>query len=73
MKTIWFQLLTLSETIPIGRFLDFLIKSGNYEDYMVKVINAFNPSAVSSVMCRNTISIDWHETFMTMISIKCLD
>lgn len=45
--------------IPISRFLDFLIESGNYEDYMEKLIQAFNPSAVSGVMCRNTISIDW--------------
>lgn len=45
--------------IPISRFLDFLIETGNYEDYMEKLINAFNPTAVSGVMCRNTISIDW--------------
>lgn len=45
--------------IPISRFLDFLIDSGNYEEYMEKLINAFNPMAVSGVMCRNTISIDW--------------
>lgn len=45
--------------IPISRFLDFLIETGNYEDYMEKLINAFNPAAVSGVMCRNTISVDW--------------
>ena len=45
--------------IPISRFLDFLIESGNYEDYMEKLINAFNPEAIHGVMCRNTISIDW--------------
>src|SRR3990170_2667115 len=45
--------------IPISRFLDFLIESGNYEDYMEKLITAFNPSAVHGVMCRNTISVDW--------------
>ena len=45
--------------IPISRFLDFLIETGNYDDYMEKLINAFNPSAVSGVMCRNTISVDW--------------
>lgn len=45
--------------IPISRFLDFLIESGNYEDYMEKLVNSFNPGAVSGVMCRNTISIDW--------------
>jgi radical SAM/Cys-rich protein len=51
-------LLTITN-IPISRFLDFLIESGNYEDYMEKLINAFNPAAVEGVMCRNTISIDW--------------
>jgi radical SAM/Cys-rich protein len=45
--------------IPISRFLDFLIDSGNYEDYMEKLVNAFNPAAVNGVMCRNTISVDW--------------
>lgn len=45
--------------IPISRFLDFLIESGNYEDYMEKLVTAFNPSAVGGVMCRNTISVDW--------------
>jgi radical SAM/Cys-rich protein len=45
--------------IPISRFLDFLIESGNYEDYMDKLVSAFNPAAVSGVMCRNTISVDW--------------
>jgi radical SAM/Cys-rich protein len=45
--------------IPISRFLDFLIESGNYEDYMEKLVNAFNPAAVPGVMCRNTISVDW--------------
>ena len=45
--------------IPVSRFLDFLIESGNYEDYMEKLVNAFNPAAIAGVMCRNTISIDW--------------
>jgi len=45
--------------LPVSRFLDYLIQSGNYEDYMEKLVNAFNPSAAASVMCRNTISIGW--------------
>ncbi|MCU0419583.1 MAG: arsenosugar biosynthesis radical SAM protein ArsS [Cyclobacteriaceae bacterium] len=45
--------------IPISRFLDFLIESGNYVEYMEKLVNAFNPAAVAGVMCRNTVSIDW--------------
>lgn len=45
--------------IPISRFLEFLIRTDNYEDYMEKLVMAFNPAAVSGVMCRNTISIDY--------------
>ncbi|MFY8036414.1 MAG: arsenosugar biosynthesis radical SAM (seleno)protein ArsS [Cyclobacteriaceae bacterium] len=52
------QLFTITN-IPISRFLDFLIESGNYEGYMEKLVNAFNPAAVAGVMCKNTISIDW--------------
>lgn len=45
--------------LPISRFLDYLVASENYEEYMQKLIDAFNPAAVDSVMCRNTISIGW--------------
>ncbi len=52
------QLFTITN-IPISRFLDYLIASDNYEDYMEKLVMAFNPAAVDGVMCRNTISVDW--------------
>ncbi len=45
--------------IPISRFLDYLISSGNYDGYMEKLVNAFNPVAAAGVMCRNTLSISW--------------
>ena len=45
--------------LPVSRFLDYLIESGNYAGYMEKLINAFNPVAAASVMCRNTISVGW--------------
>ncbi len=45
--------------LPISRFLDYLIESGNYDNYMNKLISAFNPSAALNVMCKNTISIGW--------------
>lgn len=45
--------------LPINRYLDYLIASGNYEDYMEKLVSSFNPAAVESLMCRNTISIDY--------------
>lgn len=45
--------------LPIARFLDYLIASGNYEDYMYSLVEAYNPSAVANVMCTNTISVSW--------------
>ena len=45
--------------LPISRFLQFLVASENYEAYMEKLVNAFNPSAAKNVMCRNTISVSW--------------
>ena len=45
--------------LPISRFLDYLIASDNYEDYMYALVEAFNPSAVQNVMCTNTISVSW--------------
>lgn len=59
MFNIEFNNLLCITNIPVSRFLDYLIESGNYEEYMEKLINAFNPAAVSGVMCRNTISIRW--------------
>ena len=45
--------------LPISRYLDYLLQTGNYEKYMEKLIAAFNPVAAANVMCRNTISIGW--------------
>jgi len=45
--------------LPISRFLDYLIASENYEDYMYALVEAYNPAAVANVMCTNTISISW--------------
>ena len=45
--------------LPISRFLDYLIASENYEDYMFSLVEAYNPKAVKSVMCTNTLSISW--------------
>lgn len=45
--------------LPISRFLDYLLQSGNYENYMEKLVMAYNPLAATNVMCRNIISIGW--------------
>jgi radical SAM/Cys-rich protein len=54
-----FNALFCITNMPISRFLDYLVESGNYEDYMQKLIEAFNPAAAANVMCRNTISVGW--------------
>ena len=45
--------------LPISRFLDYLIASENYEDYMYALVEAYNPAAVDNVMCTNTLSVSW--------------
>ena len=45
--------------MPISRFLDELLHTGRYEEYMQKLLAAFNPQAVEAVMCRTTLSVDW--------------
>jgi radical SAM/Cys-rich protein len=45
--------------LPVSRFLEYLLESNNYDAYMEKLVNAFNPAAAANVMCRNTISVSW--------------
>jgi radical SAM/Cys-rich protein len=45
--------------LPISRFLEYLIASDNYEDYMEALVDAYNPAAVDGVMCRNTLSVSY--------------
>ncbi|MCS6951735.1 MAG: arsenosugar biosynthesis radical SAM protein ArsS [Bryobacterales bacterium] len=48
--------------MPISRFLEYLLRSGNYERYMERLVNAFNPEAAAGVMCRSTLSVGWDGT-----------
>ena len=45
--------------MPIGRYLDYLFVTDNYEEYMTTLVNAYNPSALENVMCKQTISVGW--------------
>lgn len=70
-----FNKLLCITNLPISRFLDYLIRSENYEEYMEKLVEAFNPSAIDGVMCKNTLSIDWQGNlydcdFNQMLMIK---
>jgi radical SAM/Cys-rich protein len=48
--------------LPISRFLEFLLETGNYESYMQRLANAFNPAAAQGVMCRTFVSVGWDGT-----------
>lgn len=56
---IQFNSLFAITNLPISRFLDYLIASDNYEDYMYSLVEAYNPAAVANVMCTNTLSVSW--------------
>lgn len=56
---VYFHKLYTITNLPISRFLDYLIASENYEDYMYALVEAFNSKAVNHVMCKNTLSVGW--------------
>lgn len=45
--------------MPISRFLDDLLQTGRYDEYMTLLVNSFNRDSVEALMCRSTVSIDW--------------
>jgi len=56
---IQFNQLYCFANVPLGRFRQWLITSGNYNAYMEKLAGAFNPCAVTGVMCRTLVSVSW--------------
>lgn len=56
---ITFDRLFALNNMPISRFLEWLLERGQFEQYMERLANAFNPGTISGLMCRNTISISW--------------
>lgn len=57
-----FDALYTITNMPISRYLDWLVESGNLEAYMQKLVSSFNPAAARGVMCRNTLSVAWEGT-----------
>jgi radical SAM/Cys-rich protein len=45
--------------VPLGRFRRWLVESGNFDQYMMKLVSAFNQCAVDKLMCRTLISVSW--------------
>ena len=48
--------------MPIHRFKRDLVRRGGYEEYMTKLVNAFNPTAAERIMCRTMVSVNYDGT-----------
>lgn len=53
------QLFTLTN-VPLGRFRLWLEQTDNYQNYLSKLEQGFNPGAVDGVMCRYQVSVNWN-------------
>ena len=45
--------------VPLGRFLRWLMETGNYESYMLRLAESFNPCTIEGLMCRTLVSVSW--------------
>ena len=45
--------------MPISRFLADLLSSGKLDEYMQRLVDAFNPDTIEGLMCRTTLSVGW--------------
>jgi len=45
--------------VPLGRFRNWLERSGNLETYQHKLERSFNPCTLPGLMCRSLISVNW--------------
>lgn len=56
---ITFNSLFTITNMPIHRMKAQLLKSGGYDDYMARLVSAFNPEAARNIMCRSMISVSY--------------
>ncbi|MBW2513436.1 MAG: arsenosugar biosynthesis radical SAM protein ArsS [Deltaproteobacteria bacterium] len=57
---IYFNNLFCFANVPLGRYREWLDRSGNFALYMEKLASSFNPCAVTDVMCRTLVSVSWN-------------
>lgn len=56
---ITFDSLFAFTNMPIGRFRDFLVRTGRLVKYMEDLISTFNPENLQGLMCRKLLNIGW--------------
>jgi radical SAM/Cys-rich protein len=57
-----FNTLFTFANVPLGRFRNWLEKSGNLDGYLLKLANAFNPCTLDGLMCKSLVSVAWDGT-----------
>ena len=57
-----FNSLYVFANAPLGRFRDWLKSSGNYEAYLGKLAQNFNPCTIGGLMCGTLISVGYDGT-----------
>lgn len=45
--------------VPLGRFRQWLVQSGNLNGYLHRLASCFNACAVEGLMCRSLVSVSW--------------
>jgi radical SAM/Cys-rich protein len=55
-----FDALICLTNMPVGRYRDWLVASGNHDRYVARLVSQFNPSTVPALMCRDQISVAWN-------------
>ena len=56
---VYFDRLLALNNMPMARYLEWLLGKGMVEEYLEKLVNAFNPATIAGLMCRNTLSVGW--------------
>ncbi|MDP3278992.1 MAG: arsenosugar biosynthesis radical SAM protein ArsS [Deltaproteobacteria bacterium] len=56
---ITFDALYVITNMPIRRFKDWLVRTGQHDEYQGALESAFNLATIPSLMCRNTLSVSW--------------
>ncbi len=56
---IYFTRLFALTNMPINRFASFLQSQGKLSEYKELLYQNFNPKNLESIMCKNTLSLDW--------------
>jgi len=57
-----FNTLYTFANVPLGRFREGLLDSGNYDGYVRTLAEGFNPCTVAGLMCRTLLSVSWDGT-----------